>query len=123
MTHELISRQHTIPASINWLTVVTCQYWKSKKENISTMPYCLYFAVERFEESEDRALVQMLTNQDVTSKGKITLQLMGCKSQVNTLVLILVAKYKKKGKNLNLSTCFIVLFCDGIIKFSRILIE
>ena len=99
MTHELTSRQHTIPASINWLTVVTCQYWKSEEENISTMPYCLNFAVERFEESEDRALVQMLTNQDATSKGKITLQLMRCKSQVSTLVLILVAKYKEVRKS------------------------
>ena len=99
MTHKSTSRQHTIPASINWLTVVTCQYWESEDENISTMPYCLNFAVERFEESEDRALVQMLTYQDATSTGKITLQLMRCKSQVNTLVLILVAKYKKVQKN------------------------
>ena len=46
------------------------------KLKLIAMPYCSNFAVERFEESEDRALVQMLTNQDATSKGKITLQLM-----------------------------------------------
>ena len=112
VTHKLTSRQHTIPASINWLTVVTCQYWKSKKENISTMPYCLYFAVERFEESEDRALVQMLTNQDATSKGKITLQLMGCKSQVNTLISFdigcKVQKKEQKSSLIHLFHCAVL---------------